>query len=202
MHSRQQSAQVTRSLARARGPPPPAARRPPPAARLRADVSLIMLYRRFGKPTAVEARLDSVTHPGDVVEMKNRKIYEILCDTKDPAFEHQSVLRGRPIIVEWERDARHSAGLSRSVTHRYVTERYTFHNGVGSGAERGVRAAEPARRGRGPLSSAALSQQMYRRKGSHFLRDTCASLPTPELGYGGGTSRNALSRIRFNWKCV
>ncbi|GBP22123.1 hypothetical protein EVAR_94163_1 [Eumeta japonica] len=36
------------------------------------------------------------------------------------------VLRGRPIIVEWERDARHSAGLSRSVTHRYVTERYTF----------------------------------------------------------------------------
>ncbi|GBP90573.1 hypothetical protein EVAR_68261_1 [Eumeta japonica] len=34
--------------------------------------------------------------------------------------------RGRPIIVEWERDARHSAGLSRSVTHRYVTERYTF----------------------------------------------------------------------------
>ncbi|GBP14897.1 hypothetical protein EVAR_75473_1 [Eumeta japonica] len=33
--------------------------------------------------------------------------------------------RGRPIIVEWERDARHSA-LSRSVTHRYVTERYTF----------------------------------------------------------------------------
>ncbi|GBP87854.1 Oxygen-dependent choline dehydrogenase [Eumeta japonica] len=35
--------------------------------------------------------------------------------------------RGRPIIVEWERDARHSAGLSRSVTHRYVTERYTFH---------------------------------------------------------------------------
>ncbi|GBP32831.1 Inactive pancreatic lipase-related protein 1 [Eumeta japonica] len=37
--------------------------------------------------------------------------------------------RGRPIIVEWERDARHSAGLSRSVTHRYVTERYTFHKG-------------------------------------------------------------------------
>ncbi|GBP25012.1 hypothetical protein EVAR_94307_1 [Eumeta japonica] len=36
--------------------------------------------------------------------------------------------RGRPIIVEWERDARHSAGLSRSVTHRYVTERYTFSN--------------------------------------------------------------------------
>ncbi|GBP51504.1 hypothetical protein EVAR_44479_1 [Eumeta japonica] len=35
--------------------------------------------------------------------------------------------RGRPIIVEWERDG-HSAGLSRSVTHRYVTERYTFHN--------------------------------------------------------------------------
>ncbi|GBP07983.1 hypothetical protein EVAR_78114_1 [Eumeta japonica] len=33
--------------------------------------------------------------------------------------------RGRPIIVEW-RDARHSAALSRSVTHRYVTERYTF----------------------------------------------------------------------------
>ncbi|GBP60873.1 hypothetical protein EVAR_26771_1 [Eumeta japonica] len=31
----------------------------------------------------------------------------------------------RPIIVEWERDARHSAA-SRSVTHRYVTERYTF----------------------------------------------------------------------------
>ncbi|GBP56656.1 hypothetical protein EVAR_12334_1 [Eumeta japonica] len=37
----------------------------------------------------------------------------------------QSAARGRPIIVEW-RDARHSAGLSRSVTHRYVTERYTF----------------------------------------------------------------------------
>ncbi|GBP80415.1 hypothetical protein EVAR_59090_1 [Eumeta japonica] len=37
-----------------------------------------------------------------------------------------SAARGRPIIVEWERDARHSAGLSRSVTHRYVTERYTF----------------------------------------------------------------------------
>ncbi|GBP93477.1 hypothetical protein EVAR_68714_1, partial [Eumeta japonica] len=32
--------------------------------------------------------------------------------------------RGRPIIVEWER--RKAAGLSRSVTHRYVTERYTF----------------------------------------------------------------------------
>ncbi|GBP92368.1 hypothetical protein EVAR_84849_1 [Eumeta japonica] len=39
-------------------------------------------------------------------------------------FKHAA--RGRPIIVEWERDARHSAGLSRSVTHRYVTERYTF----------------------------------------------------------------------------
>ncbi|GBP91758.1 hypothetical protein EVAR_33148_1 [Eumeta japonica] len=39
----------------------------------------------------------------------------------------QCCARGRPIIVEWERDARHSAGLSRSVTHRYVTERYTFH---------------------------------------------------------------------------
>ncbi|GBP68613.1 hypothetical protein EVAR_43944_1 [Eumeta japonica] len=38
----------------------------------------------------------------------------------------QCCARGRPIIVEWERDARHSAGLSRSVTHRYVTERYTF----------------------------------------------------------------------------
>ncbi|GBP35184.1 hypothetical protein EVAR_18309_1 [Eumeta japonica] len=36
-----------------------------------------------------------------------------------------STARGRPIIVEWERDG-HSAGLSRSVTHRYVTERYTF----------------------------------------------------------------------------
>ncbi|GBP84907.1 Partner of xrn-2 protein 1 [Eumeta japonica] len=36
-----------------------------------------------------------------------------------------SAARGRPIIVEWER-RRHSAGLSRSVTHRYVTERYTF----------------------------------------------------------------------------
>ncbi|GBP32334.1 hypothetical protein EVAR_25588_1 [Eumeta japonica] len=34
--------------------------------------------------------------------------------------------RGRPIIVEWER-RKHSAGLSRSVTHRNVTERYTFH---------------------------------------------------------------------------
>ncbi|GBP96438.1 hypothetical protein EVAR_99893_1 [Eumeta japonica] len=33
--------------------------------------------------------------------------------------------RGRPIIVEWERRA-DLAGLSRSVTHRYVTERYTF----------------------------------------------------------------------------
>ncbi|GBP12772.1 hypothetical protein EVAR_6104_1 [Eumeta japonica] len=33
-----------------------------------------------------------------------------------------------PIIVEWERDARHSAA-SRSVTHRYVTERYTFQSG-------------------------------------------------------------------------
>ncbi|GBP25922.1 hypothetical protein EVAR_81807_1 [Eumeta japonica] len=40
---------------------------------------------------------------------------------------HTFAARGRPIIVEWERDARHSAGLSRSVTHRYVTERYTFH---------------------------------------------------------------------------
>ncbi|GBP15559.1 hypothetical protein EVAR_9334_1 [Eumeta japonica] len=34
------------------------------------------------------------------------------------------VLRARQTDhVEWERDARHSA-LSRSVTHRYVTERY------------------------------------------------------------------------------
>ncbi|GBP92512.1 hypothetical protein EVAR_63087_1 [Eumeta japonica] len=41
-------------------------------------------------------------------------------------FESECCARGRPIIVEWERDARHSAGLSRSVTHRYVTERYTF----------------------------------------------------------------------------
>ncbi|GBP17898.1 hypothetical protein EVAR_7891_1 [Eumeta japonica] len=43
---------------------------------------------------------------------------------RDNDFE--CAARGRPIIVEWERDARHSAGLSRSVTHRYVTERYTF----------------------------------------------------------------------------
>ncbi|GBP14860.1 hypothetical protein EVAR_75444_1 [Eumeta japonica] len=41
-------------------------------------------------------------------------------------FTCRCCARGRPIIVEWERDARHSAGLSRSVTHRYVTERYTF----------------------------------------------------------------------------
>ncbi|GBP49466.1 hypothetical protein EVAR_25680_1 [Eumeta japonica] len=33
--------------------------------------------------------------------------------------------RGRPIIVEWER-RKAFGGLSRSVTHRYVTERYTF----------------------------------------------------------------------------
>ncbi|GBP80076.1 hypothetical protein EVAR_21999_1 [Eumeta japonica] len=31
-----------------------------------------------------------------------------------------------PIIVEWERDARIRRALSRSVTHRYVTERYAF----------------------------------------------------------------------------
>ncbi|GBP05174.1 hypothetical protein EVAR_3482_1 [Eumeta japonica] len=36
-----------------------------------------------------------------------------------------SAARGRPIIVEWERRGI-LAGLSRSVTHRYVTERYTF----------------------------------------------------------------------------
>ncbi|GBP93638.1 hypothetical protein EVAR_69602_1 [Eumeta japonica] len=33
--------------------------------------------------------------------------------------------RGRPIIVEWER-RKAFGGLSRSVTHRNVTERYTF----------------------------------------------------------------------------
>ncbi|GBP75546.1 hypothetical protein EVAR_53587_1 [Eumeta japonica] len=37
-------------------------------------------------------------------------------------FSSSYAARGRPIIVEWERDA----GISRSVTHRYVTERYTF----------------------------------------------------------------------------
>ncbi|GBP08228.1 Folylpolyglutamate synthase, mitochondrial [Eumeta japonica] len=36
-----------------------------------------------------------------------------------------SAARGRPIIVEWER-RKAFGGLSRSVTHRYVTERYTF----------------------------------------------------------------------------
>ncbi|GBP17884.1 hypothetical protein EVAR_7877_1 [Eumeta japonica] len=41
-----------------------------------------------------------------------------------------SAARGRPIIVEWERDAAFGGPLSRSVTHRYVTERYTFHNRV------------------------------------------------------------------------
>ncbi|GBP04564.1 hypothetical protein EVAR_70613_1 [Eumeta japonica] len=46
------------------------------------------------------------------------------CNDEDQS-DTSEVLR-RPIIVEWERDARHSAGLSRSVTHRYVTERYTF----------------------------------------------------------------------------
>ncbi|GBP89202.1 hypothetical protein EVAR_60381_1 [Eumeta japonica] len=50
-------------------------------------------------------------------------------NVKTEAVCYCSAARGRPIIVEWERDARHSAGLSRSVTHRYVTERYTFHNG-------------------------------------------------------------------------
>ncbi|GBP94571.1 hypothetical protein EVAR_70608_1 [Eumeta japonica] len=34
--------------------------------------------------------------------------------------------RGRPIIVEWERRKAFGGPLSRSVTHRYVTERYTF----------------------------------------------------------------------------
>ncbi|GBP31375.1 hypothetical protein EVAR_13495_1 [Eumeta japonica] len=46
--------------------------------------------------------------------------------TANLPFNQKCCARGRPIIVEWERDARHSAGLSRSVTHRYVTERYTF----------------------------------------------------------------------------
>ncbi|GBP91828.1 hypothetical protein EVAR_51003_1 [Eumeta japonica] len=32
----------------------------------------------------------------------------------------------RPIIVEWERRKAFGGPLSRSVTHRYVTERYTF----------------------------------------------------------------------------
>ncbi|GBP11576.1 hypothetical protein EVAR_77720_1 [Eumeta japonica] len=55
------------------------------------------------------------------------------CGSEDEAFtqadtgptRYRCPARGRPIIVEWERDAA-LAGLSRSVTHRYVTERYTF----------------------------------------------------------------------------
>ncbi|GBP35947.1 hypothetical protein EVAR_91498_1 [Eumeta japonica] len=38
----------------------------------------------------------------------------------------REVLRARRIIVEWERRKAFGGPLSRSVTHRYVTRRYTF----------------------------------------------------------------------------
>ncbi|GBP79548.1 hypothetical protein EVAR_3508_1 [Eumeta japonica] len=41
-------------------------------------------------------------------------------------MHYSSAARGRPIIVEWERRKAFGGPLS-SVTHRYVTERYTFH---------------------------------------------------------------------------
>ncbi|GBP10390.1 hypothetical protein EVAR_5700_1 [Eumeta japonica] len=61
-------------------------------------------------------------------------IYELTSsDDRAPVCVHiwmarirdQLSARGRPIIVEWER-RKAFGGLSRSVTHRNVTERYTF----------------------------------------------------------------------------
>ncbi|GBP06969.1 hypothetical protein EVAR_4408_1 [Eumeta japonica] len=42
------------------------------------------------------------------------------------------VLRGRPIIVEWERDARHRRASLSSVTHRTLPSVTPFVNGHGS----------------------------------------------------------------------
>ncbi|GBP20984.1 hypothetical protein EVAR_9556_1 [Eumeta japonica] len=64
----------------------------------------------------------------EIDERENGVTKEVLGNQKNSGVMGDGCCaRGRPIIVEWERDARHSAGLSRSVTHRYVTERYTFH---------------------------------------------------------------------------
>ncbi|GBP83240.1 hypothetical protein EVAR_52041_1 [Eumeta japonica] len=63
----------------------------------------------------------SVRLTGRPAEERSRSRYEIALVVISDVAE-QCCARGRPIIVEWERDARHSAGLSRSVTHRYVTE--------------------------------------------------------------------------------
>ncbi|GBP58125.1 hypothetical protein EVAR_40669_1 [Eumeta japonica] len=54
------------------------------------------------------------------------ELSEYVVQSTDLVFlkENGRAARGRPIIVEWETQG--SAGLSRSVTHRYVTERYTF----------------------------------------------------------------------------
>ncbi|GBP15533.1 hypothetical protein EVAR_9310_1 [Eumeta japonica] len=54
--------------------------------------------------------------------------------------------RGRPIIVEWERDARHSAGLSLSFGDSELHSRTPWAaSGRGSGPARGAAPAQPAR---------------------------------------------------------
>ncbi|GBP86520.1 hypothetical protein EVAR_62958_1 [Eumeta japonica] len=85
----------------------------------------------------------------------------------DFATSHNSDLieasaRGRPIIVEWERDAAFGGPLSRSVTHRYVTERYTFSKCIGRWSGREIDASLAERLGRSCLSIACSALSLAR----------------------------------------